>query len=122
MDADGKRNRCVGLLFACLALMATAADAQNYRGEAVPVIQRVDPVEFLRLRFLTFAFGREGPMEAPLSTPPVAGREYLVDYSLSISDTETVATIPTFFPQRTFFQSFKAGGAFDCGPVPNIRF
>src|SRR5438093_6892372 len=47
--------------------------------EAVPVVDRVDPVEFSRLRFLTFAFGREGPMDAPLSTPPVAGREYFVE-------------------------------------------
>jgi hypothetical protein len=45
-----------------------------------------------------------------------------VPYSLSISDTETSATIPTFFPQRTFYESFKAGGAADCGPVPNSRF
>src|SRR5215813_126066 len=43
-------------------------------------------------------------------------------YSLSITDTETAATIPAFFPQRTFYQNFIAGGAFDCGPVPNIRF
>src|SRR5262249_23512479 len=42
-------------------------------------VERVDPVEFSRLRFLTFAFGREGPMDAPLPTPPVAGREYFVE-------------------------------------------
>jgi len=53
--------------------------AQNYRGEATPVVERVDPVEFSRLRFLTFAFGREGPMDVPLRTPPVAGREYFVE-------------------------------------------
>lgn len=60
-------------------LFLTAAHAQSYRGEAVPVAQRADPVEFSRLRFLTFAFGREGPMDAPLPTPPVMGREYFVE-------------------------------------------
>jgi hypothetical protein len=53
--------------------------AQNYRGEAVPVIERVDPIELSRMRFLTFAFGHEGPMDTPLKTPPVAGREYFVE-------------------------------------------
>ena len=43
-----------------------------------------------------------------------------IPYSISISDTDTHATIPTFFPQRTFHESFAAGGAFDCGPGPNI--
>src|SRR5262249_34737391 len=62
-----------------LALAGPPAIAQNYRGEAVPVISRIDPVEFSRLSFLTFVFGREGPMDAPLRTPPVAGREYLVE-------------------------------------------
>src|SRR4026209_428448 len=65
-----------------ILLLGTAfsfASAQNYRGEAVPVAQRSDPVEFSRLRFLTFAFGREGPMDAPLPTPPVMGREYFVE-------------------------------------------
>jgi hypothetical protein len=55
------------------------------------VIQRVDPVEFSRLRFLTFAFGREGPMEAPLSTAPVTGREYFVE--ADIFGIESAATI-----------------------------
>ena len=45
-----------------------------------------------------------------------------VPYSVTITDTETVASIPAFFPQRTFYGSFAAGGALDCGPVPNIRF
>src|SRR5439155_1718163 len=54
-------------------------NAQNYRGEAVPGVERADPVEFSRLRFLTFVFGREGPMDAPLRTPPVTGREYFVE-------------------------------------------
>jgi hypothetical protein len=45
-----------------------------------------------------------------------------IPYSVTISDTGTVANIPAFLPQRTFYESFKAGGAFDCGPVPNIRF
>jgi hypothetical protein len=66
-------------LFICLALSAVVADAQSYRGEAVPVVARSNPIEFSRLRFLTFVFGREGPMDAPLSTTPVAGREYFVE-------------------------------------------
>jgi hypothetical protein len=67
----------------CLALMAASAQAQSYRGEALPLAQRAVPLEFSRLRFLTFAFGREGPMDAPLSTPPVMGREYFVEADLS---------------------------------------
>src|SRR5262245_47931041 len=55
------------------------ATAQNYRGEAVPVGTRTEPIEFSQLRFLTFVFGREGPMDAPLSTPPVSGREYFIE-------------------------------------------
>src|SRR5262249_34280892 len=43
-------------------------------------------------------------------------------YSISISDVGTFASIPSFFPQRTFYESFAACGAFDCGPAPNIRF
>src|SRR5262245_8318313 len=85
-----KRTR-YGLLLIFLALTATVADAQNYRGEAVPVMQRVDLGEFLRLRFLTFAFGHEGPMDTPLSTPPVAGREYLVE--ADVFGIESAATI-----------------------------
>ena len=45
-----------------------------------------------------------------------------VPYSISISDVGTFASIPSFFPQRTFYESFAADGAFDCGPAPNIRF
>jgi hypothetical protein len=45
-----------------------------------------------------------------------------IPYSLTINDTGTVANIPLFLPQRTFHDSFAAGGAVDCGPVPNIRF
>ncbi len=67
----------VGLL--SLLLLCSFTLAQSYRGEAIPVAQRATPVEFSRLRFLTFAFGREGPMDTPLSTPPVAGREYFVE-------------------------------------------
>jgi len=48
--------------------------------------------------------------------------EAAVPYSLSISDAETNATIPAFFPQRTFYESFKSAGALDCGPTANIRF
>ena len=45
-----------------------------------------------------------------------------VSYSVSLNETGTAATIPAFFPQRKFYESFAAAGAFDCGPVPNIRF
>ena len=45
-----------------------------------------------------------------------------VPYSVSISDSETAATIPMFFSQRTLQKNFTAEGAFDCGPVPNTRF
>jgi len=66
-------------LFIFLTLSGALASAQSYRGEAVPVVARSNPIEFSRLRFLTFVFGREGPMDAPLSTAPVAGREYFVE-------------------------------------------
>src|SRR5215510_12188277 len=72
-------------------VFGAVASAQSYRGEAIPVVQRVDPVEFLRLRFLTFAFGHEGPMDTPLSTPPVAGREYFVE--ADVFGIESAATI-----------------------------
>src|SRR5262249_51517057 len=55
---------------------------QNYRGEAVPVTERFTPVEFSRLRFLTFAFGHEGPMDTPLRGTPVSGRQYFVEADL----------------------------------------
>ena len=45
-----------------------------------------------------------------------------VPYSISIRDTGTVANITAFYAQRTLYESFVAGGAFDCGPAPNIRF
>ena len=45
-----------------------------------------------------------------------------VPYSISISDTGTFATIPSFFAQRTLYESIAAAGAFDCGPTPNVRF
>src|SRR4051812_24119791 len=76
----------IGMLF-----LSVAALAQNYRGEAVPVVLRVDPIEFSRFRFLTFAFGREGPMDTPLATPPVAGREYFVE--ASVFGIESAATL-----------------------------
>ena len=89
MDANRVRG-CLGVV-AVFALASSVANAQNYRGEAIPVVQRIDPVEFTRLRFLTFAFGREGPMDAPLSTPPVAGREYF--FEADIFGIESAATI-----------------------------
>lgn len=69
----------------------TSMHAQTYRGEAVPVAQRVEPVEFSRLRFLTFVFGREGPMDAPLRTPPVMGRQYFVE--ADVSGLESAGTV-----------------------------
>jgi hypothetical protein len=66
-------------LLLCLVLGGVEAHAQNYRGEAVPVVERANAVELSRLRFLTFAFGHEGPMDTPLKTPPVSGRQYFVE-------------------------------------------
>ena len=43
-------------------------------------------------------------------------------YTISISDTDTAATIPAFFAQRTFYRNFASDGAADCGPVPTNRF
>jgi hypothetical protein len=71
--------KSAGVITIVFALMAGTANAQNYRGQAVPVVQRVDPVELSRFRFLTFVFGREGPMDTPLQAAPVAGREYFVE-------------------------------------------
>ena len=79
VDKVAKQSFYVGLILFWSALGSTVASGQNYRGEALPVVQRVDPVEFSRLRFLTFTFGHEGPMDVPLRTPPVAGREYFVE-------------------------------------------
>ncbi len=66
----------------CVTLPCPVTLAQSFRGEAVPVAQRAAPVEFSRLRFLTFVFGHEGPMDAPLTSPPVMGREYFVEADL----------------------------------------
>src|SRR5437870_8371848 len=90
MNAVGV-GRVRGALWLAFVLAATGANAQNYRGEAVPVVERVDGVEFSRLRFLAFVFGREGPMDAPLPTPPVAGREYFVE--ADIFGIESVSSI-----------------------------
>jgi hypothetical protein len=57
--------------------------AQGFRGEAIPVVQRASTVGFSRLRFLTFVFGHEGPMDTPLTSPPVMGREYFVEADLN---------------------------------------
>src|SRR5262245_18522754 len=67
------------LLLSLLALVSSVARAQDYRGEAAPVVTRANPIEFSRFRFLTFVFGREGPMDTPLRAIPVAGREYFVE-------------------------------------------
>jgi len=75
------RIKSASLLIVCLLLSRADVGAQDndYRGEAVPVAGRSDPLEFSRLRFLTFTFGREGPMDTPLNTPPVSGRQYFVE-------------------------------------------
>jgi hypothetical protein len=80
-------------LLICLFCLSAAISvlAQSYRGEAVPVIERVDPVELSRMRFLTFVFGHEGPMDTPLTTPPVAGREYFAE--ADVFGIETAANI-----------------------------
>lgn len=74
--------RRIGIVFIvilCYASMCALMLAQGFRGEAVPVVQRATAVGFSRLRFLTFVFGHEGPMDAPLASPPVMGREYFVE-------------------------------------------
>ena len=45
-----------------------------------------------------------------------------VSYSLSIDDLDYDAEVPSFFSQRTFYESFVQGGATDCGPTGNNRF
>jgi len=45
-----------------------------------------------------------------------------VRYSMAISDLDYAADIPLFYPQSLLRANFLAVGAFDCGPVPNIRF
>ena len=69
----------MALLLSMLVFACSLAAAQDYRGEAVPAVERARPMEFSRLRFLTFAFGHEGPMDTPLRTTPIAGREYFVE-------------------------------------------
>jgi hypothetical protein len=66
-------------IIASMVLPNISVVAQNYRGEAVQIAVRAEPVEFSRLRFLRFVFGREGPMDAPLPSFPVSGHEYLVE-------------------------------------------
>src|SRR5262245_26524253 len=81
----------VSLLLGMLILCDGIVAAQSYRGEANTIVHRADPVEFLRIRFLTFAFGREGPMDAPAPMPPVGDREYFVE--ADIFGIESAATI-----------------------------
>ena len=45
-----------------------------------------------------------------------------VPYSVSIRDLDYDAEVPSFFPQRTFYESFVQAGAADCGPTGNNRF
>jgi hypothetical protein len=72
-------------------VMASVANAQNYRGQAVPVVERRDPVELTRFRFLTFVFGHEGPMDTPLQSTPIVGREYFVE--ADVFGLESAATV-----------------------------
>jgi hypothetical protein len=74
-----RRSALLSLVFANLLFSARTSSAQSYRGEAVPVVARSRAIEFDRLRFLTPTFGHEGPMDAPLRTSPVMGREYFVE-------------------------------------------
>ncbi len=87
------QSRWARILLISLCCLSGAASifAQNYRGEAVPVVERVDPIELSRMRFLTFAFGHEGPMDTPLTTPPVVGREYFVE--ADVFGIETAANV-----------------------------
>jgi hypothetical protein len=70
------------IVFLSFASISAVTLAQGFRGDAVPIVQRPAAVEFSRLRFLTFVFGHEGPMDMPLTSPPVAGREYFVEADL----------------------------------------
>jgi len=84
--------RCFAfIVIVCSASTCVLTLAQGFRGEAVPVVQRIVPVEFSRLRFLTFVFGREGPMDAPITSPPVMGREYFIEADLN--GTEFVSSV-----------------------------
>jgi len=65
-----------------LTSIAALSLAQGFRGDAVPIVPRSAAVEFSRLRFLTFVFGHEGPMDTPLLAPPIMGREYFVEADL----------------------------------------
>jgi len=66
----------------CVGLLVHQVLSQAFSGEAIPITQRIDATEFLRFRFLTLVFGREGPMDTPLTTAPVMGREYFVEADL----------------------------------------
>jgi len=83
--------RLEGSVLAVCLVAAVAVSAQSMRGEAAPAGQPPIRVEIVRLRFLAFTFGREGPMEMPLRGAPVAGREYFVEADLS--GIESVASI-----------------------------
>ena len=53
---------------------------------------RANPIEFLDdLEFLTLTYGRHGPMDMPLPTPPVMGREYFIE--VDIFGIESAASI-----------------------------
>jgi hypothetical protein len=45
-----------------------------------------------------------------------------IPYSVSWNDIDSVAEIPSYYPQSVLRADFIAAGATDCGPVPNIRF
>ncbi len=75
----------------CLVLTHAPLRSQTFAGQALPVAQRQDPPQLLRMRFLTLVFGREGPMDTALLTTPVMAREYFVEADLH--GIESVASI-----------------------------
>jgi hypothetical protein len=83
--------RAIAGLLVVLALPAAVVTAQDYRGEAVPIVEAPAAAELSRFRLLTFTFGREGPMDMPLRSTPVSGREYFVE--ADVFGIESVATI-----------------------------
>jgi hypothetical protein len=45
-----------------------------------------------------------------------------VRYSIDFSNLGFTSLTEPAFPQRTFYESFRTGGAPDCGPNPNVNF
>jgi hypothetical protein len=82
--SEVRRRNLAVLVFSVIPLMLTSSRAmsQIFAGEAIPVVQRTDPPQLLRFRFLALVFGREGPMDTALASAPVMGHEYLVEANL----------------------------------------